>query len=98
MKPGEVILPEHMQIGMKYIAAVPLREYKWKAISACCGSYMKRDIIEEIELEEGEEAPPITQTCTKCGLKCDKRWKTISKLIPSLARTDDQQFHLMDEF
>lgn len=102
LKPGEICPPlSEMVPGTQYIAAVPLREFKWRAVSDCCQSRILRDVFEEAAVgEDGESVGERINipTCFKCKLPCDKQWKTISRLIASLSRKDDQKWHKMDQF
>lgn len=99
LKPGELTI---MEVGIKYIAAVPLREHKWKTISDCCRAYIQRDVFIDAaaDTETGvvQDEKIGVPTCSKCHLPCEKQWTTISRLIPCLSRDYDQQYHKMDQF
>ncbi len=104
LKPGEVITLDQMEIGVKYIAATPLRESKWRVISDCCKARISTDVEREVLSVAGDSVPipeeervDVTR-CSKCKQPCQKQWTTISRLIPSLSRTDDQKWHKMDQF
>lgn len=105
LKPGEIITAENAELGVKYHAAVPLREYWWRPISSCCRAPIQRDIIVDVPVQEESEgfmvAPPVdlaaTPTCSKCRQQCEKVWTTKSKLIPCLSREDAGRWHQLDD-
>ena len=94
LKPNEVIPLDAMEVGVLYMAAAPLRELKWRVISDCC----RVQISHNTEVGGLQSADDSILICSKCKNPCQKQWTTISRLIPSLARDDDQHFQKMDQF
>ena len=104
LKSGEVCpLPEFMELGVKYHAATPLREYWWRPISDFCSAPIQRDVLADIPvLESGgmTVSAPVeidtTPTCSKCLRQCAKEWTTKSRLIPCLSCDNAGKWHQFD--
>lgn len=101
LKPGEA-MPAEPLIGVKYIAAVPLRTYRWRPISDCCRARIHKESIEDhAAIAEGEviEQDAAKEYCSVCKKTCGKIWTQPSSLIPDLSRVGwDREFQKMDDF